>query len=66
MKPHVLQKHNKANRDFIGRTQQTRPALAAHNTKRVQSITWADNHMSLQNRNFFKQQPPLTRKPSTR
>ena len=68
MEPHVLHKQNWANGDTNGRSQQTRPTLAAYNRerKREQSVTTAVNHMTFQNSIIFGQQPTLARKPSTR
>ena len=44
----------------------TRPRLPAYNNKRVQSVTRAVNHLTLQNRTFFEHQPTLEGKPSTK
>ena len=54
MEPHVLHKHNLANRDANGMLQQTRPTLAAYNKKRAQPVTTAVNHMTLQNSRYME------------
>ena len=52
-----MHKQNWANGDTNGRSQQTRPTLAAHNRERKteQSVTTAVNHMTFQNSIFFGQ-----------
>ena len=59
-------KQNLANGDVNGRSQHTRPTLAAYNKERVQSVTTTVNHIIIQDKNIFGQQPTLTRKPSMR
>ena len=62
----MLEKQNLANRDATETSQHTRPRLPAYNNKRVQSVTRAVNHLTLQNRTFFEHQPTLEGKPSTK